>query len=154
MKEAVKIKLKTTVKKSFYDEETKKLSLNLLLSDEMAEKIEDEIIKKGLEWSGDKYPIKESGDGIILKASTVFPPASAHIPSGYTYSDIGAGTELTAYISLKEGEYRRKKYVSAYLSGVDVINFEPVDLYSPFDDESFSEIEDAEAKEAPVEESR
>lgn len=151
MKDAVKVKIRSTVKKAFYDEETKKLTLNLEITSYVAETIEDLLVHNGLEWSGDKYPIKETDDGLVLKTSSIFAPAVKNLPSGFTYKDVGAGTELTAYINLKEGEYRRKKYVSAYLSGMDVYRFEPSEAYNPFEDDEFSTLEDAEA---PVEESR
>lgn len=151
MKDAVKIKFRTIVKKAFYDDETKKLTLNLEITSDLAENIEDALVHNGLEWSGDKYPIKETDGGLILKTSSMFAPAVKNMPSGFTYKDIGAGTELTAYLNLKEGEYRRKKYVSAYLSGVDVHSFEPAESYNPFEDDAFSTLDVAEA---PVEESR
>lgn len=136
-----KAKLKGTVIGNFRDDETKKVTMTFDILPETIDSLEDKFVSEGLEWSGDRYPIKTDKEGnAYFKASSNFPVQVQHLEKGYTFDDIGKGSEVTAYVSFKEGVYQRRKYVSAYLIGVDVHSLTVKEETECFDSDDFQEI--------------
>ncbi len=137
----VKLKLSTVIEKHYYSEDDDRHTFLLRLEGKQTDKIEDIIAESNMSFSGDSYPVKESDCGVVLKTSTKYVFPIKGLPSGYSIDDIGTGTELFAYVSLKEGQYGRKKYVSAYITAMDIRRFVEKEETTPFEDEEYTTLD-------------
>lgn len=136
------LKLKGTVSKSFYDTENKKLTLGISITDKTADQVESILKANSLEYQGENWPVKQLDDGrLIYQASSRFMPELSGINED-DYSSIGIGSEVTLYTRLKAGRAMRKKYVAAYITGIQVHHFVEYTKDSVFDSEDVIEIED------------
>lgn len=144
MDDKLKVMVHGTVCKAYTDTETKKEVICVEVDPDLADTVEDMLVEKGMVWSGDSMPIKtvEDADGnemLCIKTSSKY-----NVPvkgeDGVTVGDIGIGTDATLYIVIKQGRYGRKKYVSAYLTGVDIHDFVEREEYNPFRDSEFTDI--------------
>lgn len=119
----IKLAVTGEVITAFYDEIKEKLSLGIELDGETAEKISDVIDDAGLVYHGENFPIKQLDDGrLVFKASSRFMPELEGI-TPEAYQSIGVGSEVTIYCKLKSGTALRKKYVAAYIVGIQMIKF-------------------------------
>lgn len=141
----VKVKIKVTGRlvNAYYDNDKEKYVCGISLGSDTALKIEDLMVSAGFEWSGTSSPIKETEEGNpYLKVSTLYTPQVRGLPTGFTYTELGKGSTVTASCVLKEGRYNRAKYVSAYLAAVDIKDFVPCESYDAFEDEEFQNMEE------------
>lgn len=136
-----KLKLSTVIEKHYYSEDDDRHTFLLRLEGKQADKIEDVIAESNMSFSGDSYPVKESDGKHVLKASSKYVFPIKGLPSGYTIDDIGAGTELFAYVTMKEGQYGRKKYVSAYITAMDIRRFVEKEETTPFEDDEYTTLD-------------
>lgn len=138
--ESLKIKVKGVVRNHFTDNE--KRSIGIWLTPEQVEACENVFANNNYEWHGDSYPIKfdEKTDRPYFKTESKFAVGCEGMPNGYEIDDLGKDSEITAFVILKEGVYKRKKYLSAYLSGIQVHVFEERVDYNPFEDSDFTDI--------------
>ena len=132
-----KLKLSTVIEKHYYSEDDERHTFLLRLEGKQADKIEDVIAESNMSFSGDSYPVKELDGEPVLKTSSKYNFPIKGIPSGYSIDDIGTGTELFVYVTLKEGQYGRKKYVSAYIAAMDIRRFVEKEETTPFEDEEY-----------------
>lgn len=137
-----KIKLRGHILAHYVNEETKHRQINLESTPERNEGIIDYLTSCGFDWSGESCPAKVNDkDVCFIKTTSQYSIEIKGIPSGYTIDDIGPESDVTLYVKLKEGQYRKKKYVSAYLIGIEVHDFKERTIYNPFtDDEIMDEI--------------
>lgn len=134
-----KVKFDGTISANFYEVESAKRVIYVDVDGKTADFIESLITSAGMVWDGESMPIKQREDGTVyVKMSSKF---STHTP-GYDIKEIGKGSVVTAYCVIKPGAYKRKRYVSAFLSGLDVKTFEPLIEYNPFEDEEYEETPD------------
>lgn len=140
-KKNAKLKILTTVERHYYTEEDDRHVFLFRISEDVAKKIENIISEAGMTFSGDSYPVKETDDAPFLKASSKYVFPIKGLPSGYTVDDIGTGTEAVVYLNMKEGQYGRKKYVSAYVSALDIRRFCEKESVTPFEDEEYNSID-------------
>lgn len=133
-----KLKLSTVIKRHYYTKEDDRHTFLLQLEGKKADCIENIIVEANMSFSGDSYPIKESDGETVLKASSKYVFPIKGLPSGYSIDDIGSGTELIAYVTLKEGQYGRKKYVSAYMTAMDIRRFVEKEETTPFEDDEYT----------------
>lgn len=140
-KKSAKVKISTVVGKHYYADDKNRHIFMFRLSENNADKIENIISEAGMSYTGDSYPIKETDDGVFLKASSKYDFPVKGMPPGYCINDIGSGTELVVYINMKEGQYGRKKYISAYISALDVRRFCEKESVTPFEDEEYNNID-------------
>lgn len=136
-----KLKLSTVIEKHYYSEDGDRHTFLLRLEGKQADKIEDIITESNMSFSGDSYPVKELDGEAVLKTSSKYVFPIKGIPSGYSIDDIGAGTELNAYVTLKEGKYGRKKYVSAYITAMDIRRFVEKEETTPFEDDEYTTLD-------------
>lgn len=136
-----KLKLSTVIEKHYYSDDDDRHTFLLRLDGKQAEQIEDLIAESNMSFSGDSYPVKEFDDKPVLKTSSKYLFPIKGLPSGYKIDDIGTGTELFAYLALKEGQYGRKKYVSAYITAMDIRQFVEKEETTPFEDEEYTSID-------------
>lgn len=136
-----KLKLSTVIEKHYYSDVDDRHTFLLRLDGKLAEQIEDLIVESNMSFSGDSYPVKEFDDKPVLKTSSKYVFPIKGLPSGYKIDDIGTGTELFAYVTLKEGQYGRKKYVSAYMTAMDIRRFVEKEETTPFEDEEYTAID-------------
>ena len=140
-KKNAKIKISTAVEKHYYTEEDDRHIFLFRISENVANMIENIISEAGMTFSGDSYPVKETDGTPFLKASSKYVFPIKGLPSGYSVEDIGTGTEAVVYINMKEGRYGRKKYVSAYVSALDIRRFCEKESVTPFEDEEYNSID-------------
>lgn len=135
-KAAVKLSLRGQVKTNYKNEEGDR-SISIWITPEQENWISDQVTANGLEWSGDRYPCKvdEEKNMPYFKSHSRFEVPLKGLDKGYTIDDIGKESDITILVQLKEGSYRGKKYVSAYLSGIQIHTLEQAVEYNPFDDE-------------------
>lgn len=136
-----KLKISTVIEKHYYSEDDDRHTFLLRLEGKQADKIENVIAESNMSFSGDSYPVKESDGKPVLKTSSKYAFPIKGLPSGYTIDDIGAGTELLAYITMKEGQYGRKKYVSAYITAMDIRRFVEKEETTPFEDDEYTTLD-------------
>lgn len=136
-----KLKLSTVIEKHYYSEDDDRHTFLLRLEGKQADRIEDVIAESNMTFSGDSYPVKEWDGKPILKTSSKYVFPIKGLPSGYKIDDIGSGTELFAYVTLKEGQYGRKKYVSAYVTAMDIRRFVEKEETTPFEDEEYTTLD-------------
>lgn len=139
----VKVKVSGIVKSNFKDADSGKRTVNLYITPSTAEFLEENIIQQGMEWHGDRFPIKEEPDTgwIYLASRSSFEIPVKHLAQGWELEDIGKGSKVTLYCNIKEGEYRHKKYVSAYILGIDVVELVEKEMYDVFSEDGFTESE-------------
>lgn len=138
-----KVKVNGVVKSNFKDADTGKRTINAYITPKAMEVLETQITSLGMQWYGDKYPIKEevdTGKPFITSRSSFDIPVK-NLPKGCDIEDIGKGSKVVLYCNIKEGEYGRKPYVSAYLLGVDVVDFVEKEFYDVFSEDGFAETE-------------
>lgn len=134
--ERIKVKFNGTVKANFKDADSGKRVLYIGVSAETAQRIEDRITSAGFEWDGNNFPVKANEDDEpYVKVSTKFDTYC----SDYELDEIGKESEVCAYIVIKPGKYGRKRYVSAFVTGIDVQTFVRLEEYNPFEDDEFQE---------------
>lgn len=139
--EKVKLKFTGTVVKNYLDQTDGKRSIFLEPKNPATiEKIEEIITKSGWEFSGDNYPVKETDDGkYVVKTSSKYDVKVEN--EDCSIEELGAGSEIVAYVILKEGVYKRRtKYVSAYLVAIKLLKFVELDEFNPFTDEEFADL--------------
>lgn len=139
----VKVKVSGTVKSNFKDADSGKRSVNLYITPQTAEFLEEQIVQCGMEWHGDRFPVKEETETgrIYLASRSSFDIPVKHLAQGWELEDIGKGSKVTLYCNIKEGEYRHKKYVSAYILGIDVVELVEKEMYDVFSEDGFTESE-------------
>lgn len=140
MKAQNTIKLRGVVGKSFYDKENNKVSLGIIINQTQADAIDRLIDTWNLEYQGENYPIKQLEDGnVVFTASSRFTPELKGI-TDEDYCAIGLGSEVTMITVVKSGRAMRKKYVAAYITGLEVHKFVEYDRQSVFDSTDVIEI--------------
>lgn len=133
--ERLKIKFTGVVTQHYISEEGKHV-FKIQPTRATIEKIMDRIQEEGAMWDGDNFPIKENADGSnYIKTSSGFKISC--MGETEDVSEVGVGSEVTAYTVWQENRYQRKRYVACYLSGLNVHELEYYDEYNPFTDESF-----------------
>lgn len=137
----VKITLSTVIEKHYYSKDDDRHTFLLRLEGKQADKIEEIIAESNMSFSGYSYPIKESGGANVLKTSSKYVFPIKGLPSGYSIDDIGSGTELVAYVTLREGQYGRTKYVSAYMGAMDIRRFVEKEETTPFEDNEYTALD-------------
>lgn len=140
-KKNTKLKISTAVEKHYYTEEDDRHIFLFRISEDVANKIENIISEAGMTFSGDSYPVKETDGTPFLKATSKYVFPIKGLPSGYSVDDIGTGTEAVVYLNMKEGQYGRKKYVSAYISALDIRRFCEKESVTPFEDEEYNNLD-------------
>lgn len=136
-----KLKLSTVIEKHYYSEDGDRHTFLLRLEGKQADKIEEIITESNMSFSGDSYPVKELDGEAVLKTSSKYVFPIKGLPSGYSIDDIGSGTELNAYVTMKEGKYGRKKYVSAYITAMDIRRFVEKEETTPFEDDEYTTLD-------------
>lgn len=136
-----KIKIGGVVKSNFKDADTGKRTINLYITPSTANLLEDKITEMGMEWYADRYPIKEETDtgNLYVATRSLYNIPVKNLPKGYTIEDIGRMSKVIIYCNIKEGESRRKGYVSAYILGIEVNELVEKELYDVFSEDSFED---------------
>lgn len=134
----IKVKVKGTVSANFRDAETGKTVIYIDVTPKAADTLETLATSKGLEWDNENFPVKyRDDDTVYVKASTKY-EVKIDDPD-IELTDIGKGSVITAYLVIKEGTYgKRKRYVSAFLTGVEIHEFVQLEEYNPFTDDEFA----------------
>lgn len=142
------LKVKGIVK--FAGKQDGKNILSLNITDEQAEKIEVAMIDEFKSLSDyESTPIKEDNqdESKFLKASSKWAvevyengKQSIDIEDALTFDQIGAGSEVVMFFGIKDQTYRKKKYLTAYLKKVNVLELEESVHYNPFEDDDTEEI--------------
>lgn len=136
--EKIKILLKDKKVRNVFckDEE---MTLTLFITPEEEEFVVKTCKEAGFECIGDSFPVKVDEDMNVpyIKCKSNFAFSCAGLPAGYSIYDIGEGSVVDVYLILKNGQFRRIKYVSAYISGVEVKSFNEREEYNPFTDSEF-----------------
>lgn len=142
MSETLKLTVTGEVAQAFYDEKEMKMSLGIAVTPYYAEAMTEFLQQCGFIWSGENYPIKELEDGrLVFKTSTSYTPDLRGI-NEEQFPLLGVNSKITAYVKLKSGTFGKKRYVAAYLVGVDVHDyvefiktevFDSGDFENPFD---------------------
>lgn len=133
----IKVKFTASISKVFQQTDDGRTVYSLMPNDESVIRKLDQLIEdRGLVYRGDNYPIKETEDGDrYIKASTKYEFPVKNLPRGCTISDIGVGTQAEVSLVIKEGSYGKTKYVSAYMSGMNIYHFEAYEVSDPFGDD-------------------
>lgn len=110
--------------------------------------ITEEQAKKVLGLCGDysgyeSTPIKIAKDGSYkFKAHSNFniDVYDNNDESELAFNEIGKDSKVSIFATLKDGEFKRKKYVTAYLKSVNILDYKEYVKYNPFEDDSQEEI--------------
>lgn len=138
VKESIKLMVRGKIRTNYKNEEGDR-NISIWITPEQENWISDQVVSKGLEWAGDRYPCKvdEELNLPYLKTHSRFEFPLKGADKGYTVDDIGKDSDITLLVQIKEGVYRGKKYVSAYISGITVHTLEQAVEYNPFEDGNF-----------------
>lgn len=148
MSETLKIKVRGIVKGNYVNVNDKTgnedRQINIIINERFIDMFEAKLDEKGYEWSGDNYPIKVDNDTDLpyLKLHSQFSIKTKNLPSGFTIADLGAGSDITAYVNVKNGKYGRRQYVSAYISALECHKFIEMEEYDAFQDSEFESLDD------------
>lgn len=142
--EKIKILLKNKKVRNVFckDEE---MTLTLFITPEEEEFVVKTCRDAGFECIGDSFPVKVDDDMNVpyIKCKSNFAFTCAGLPAGYSIYDIGEGSVVDIYLILKNGQFRRMKYVAAYISGIEVKSFNEREEYNPFTDSEFQSLDSA-----------
>ena len=120
--------------RNVYQDDDNKTVVNIWLSPEQETAINNIIEGQKLRCTNGNTPVKidEDSDKPYLKTKTNFKFFQSGVPSGFLVSDIGAGSSVRLSVELKEYEYRKRYGVSAYLRGLEVLEFIEKEEEDPF----------------------
>ena len=82
-----------------------------------------------------KFGTEEDDGKLFFKAHTKYDVdiyENAEITEEVAFTDIGCGSEVELAVTVKDGNYKGKKYQSAYLKAVNILNFVQAEEYNPF----------------------
>lgn len=82
-----------------------------------------------------KFGTEEDDGKLFFKAHTKYDIdiyENAEITEEVAFTDIGRGSEVELAVTIKDGKYKGKKYQSAYLKAVNIIDFVQAEEYNPF----------------------
>jgi len=110
--------------------------------------VTEEQAQKILELCGncagcESTPIKVSKDGKYqFKAHSNFDidVYDGGTESEILFGEIGKDSKVSVFATIKDGEFKRKKYITAYLKSVNILDYKEYVKYNPFEDESQGEI--------------
>lgn len=122
------------------DNGNKTRNIPLEIDQKTADWFDNLITAQGFTWSGDSYPIVQEEDGrIIFKTHSKFDIQTKNLPSGFTLDELGKGSEVKTYVTVKNGRYGRKSFVSAYLVAIECYDFIELEEYDAFSDNDFAD---------------
>lgn len=143
MTDGIKLVFKGTVRKNYLDGDSKKRTMSFYVTPKVAESLEDVITKNGFRFSGENYPIKQDDNGeVYIKTSSSFPVTTRGLPKGCDIEDVGADSVVSVRVNIKEGLYKKSRYISAYLLGLEIKDMVMKESYDCFDDDEFASLDD------------
>lgn len=121
----LKVAVSGTVHYNYINKENNKRIVNVDVTDAFAEWFEDLIVEYGMEFSGTSYPLKQDAKTGQMRfiARTAYEVSLSGMPEHTDIEDIGEGSKVDLIVKIVEGEARGKKYISAYLLGIRMVEF-------------------------------
>lgn len=147
----MKEQIKVSGKVAFIGQQDAQNVITISLTDAQVEKIQS-LIPNFDEF--ESTPIKEVTDKKTGEISHVFKAHTGFEVNIYetsknggcvlsdeiTFDDIGRDSRVSIYVTMKDTQYKRKEYVTAYLKDIFVIDFVPYEKYNAFEDDTTEEI--------------
>lgn len=141
----LKLAVSGTVHYNYINQENNKRIVNVDVDDAFAEWFEDLIVEYGMEFSGTSYPLKQDSETGQMRfiARTAYEVSLSGMPKHTDIEDIGEGSKVDLIVKLVEGEARGKKYISAYLLGIRMVEFVQKEFVDVFDDNNIVSMDTA-----------
>lgn len=141
----LKLAVSGTVHYNYINQESNKRIVNVDVTDEFAEWFEDLIVEYGMEFSGTSYPLKQDSKTGQMRfiARTSYEVSLSGMPKHTDIEDIGVGSKVDLIVKIVEGEARGKKYISAYLLGIRMLEFVQKEFVDVFDDKNLVSMDTA-----------
>lgn len=141
----LKLSVPGTVHYNYINKENNKRIVNVDVTDAFAEWFEDLIVQYGMEFSGTSYPLKQDSETGQMRfiARSSYEVSLSGMPKHADIEDIGEGSEVDLIVKIVEGEARGKKYISAYLLGIRMLEFVQKEFVDVFDDKNIVSMDTA-----------
>lgn len=141
----LKLSVPGTVHYNYINKENNKRIVNVDVPDAFAEWFEDLIVQYGMEFSGTSYPLKQDSETGQMRfiARSAYEVSLSGMPKHTDIEDIGEGSEVDLIVKIVEGEARGKKYISAYLLGIRMLEFVQKEFVDVFDDKDLVSMDTA-----------
>ena len=141
----LKLSVPGTVHYNYINKENNKRIVNVDVTNEFAEWFEDLIVEYGMEFSGTSYPLKQDTETGQMRfiARSAYEVSLSGMPKHTDIEDIGEGSEVDLIVKIVEGEARGKKYISAYLLGIRMLEFVQKEFVDVFDDKNLVSMDTA-----------
>lgn len=141
----LKLAVSGTVHYNYINKENNKRIVNVDVTDAFAEWFEDLIVEYGMEFSGTSCPLKQDSETGQMRfiARSSYEVSLSGMPKHADIEDIGEGSEVDLIVKIVEGEARGKKYISAYLLGIRMLEFVQKEFVDVFDDKNIVSMDTA-----------
>lgn len=141
----LKLSVPGTVHYNYINKENNKRIVNVDVTNEFAEWFEELIVQYGMEFSGTSYPLKQDSETGQMRfiSRSAYEVSLSGMPKHTDIEDIGEGSVVDLIVKIVEGEARGKKYISAYLLGIRMLEFVQKEFVDVFDDRNLVSMDTA-----------